>query len=58
MTDCACGFDSEQSRCIDGSVYGPCVSEYCGGVCEFVGDCDCTCHQPPSDPANGCGLPA
>ncbi len=44
-TECLCGLDAELWRCIDGTVYGPCGSEYCGGVCEHVGACDCDCHH-------------
>ncbi len=43
--DCLCGLDGELWRCINGTVYGPCVSEHCGGVCEHVGRCDCDCHR-------------
>lgn len=32
--------------CIDGSLYGPCESELCGGVCELYGSCTCACHDP------------
>jgi hypothetical protein len=31
--------------CIQGTVYGPCEYPTCGGVCEAVGSCSCTCHD-------------
>lgn len=39
------GTDGEEIGCVDGDVYGPCSSEYCGGVCEYVSACDCPCHK-------------
>lgn len=42
--ECACGFDVDWWMCIDGSVYGPCEYEACGGVCEYKHDCECACH--------------
>jgi hypothetical protein len=32
------------SGCVDGSWYGLCASEFCDGMCEYLGECDCTCH--------------
>lgn len=31
--------------CINGIVYVPCESEFCGGVCSIGGDCACICHK-------------
>lgn len=31
--------------CIQGIVYGPCEYPECGGVCESIGTCACTCHD-------------
>lgn len=31
--------------CIEGEWWGPCESEYCGGGCEYAGECPCECHQ-------------
>lgn len=39
------GTDGEDTACIDGTLYGPCSSEHCGGVCEYVGACGCACHR-------------
>lgn len=30
--------------CLDGIILGPCESEYCGGGCEYAGECECSCH--------------
>ena len=35
----------ETEGCIDGGWYGPCGSEFCGGICEYKGDCPCQCHK-------------
>lgn len=42
----ACDTCSDQGMygCINGHVYGPCTSDRCGGLCEYVGICDCQCH--------------
>lgn len=37
------GTDDEMTMCLDGVVYGPCVSEYCYGACEYEGFCLCEC---------------
>lgn len=42
--ECLCGLDGEFYACIDGAIYGPCEYETCGGVCEYEGDCKCSCH--------------
>lgn len=34
----------EDTGCLDGEVYGPCESEFCGGLCDFVRRCGCPCH--------------
>lgn len=44
-TDCNDEIDSDWYMCIGGVVYGPCTSEWCGGVCEAAYSCDCECHK-------------
>jgi len=44
MPDCDCGYDGGWWACFDGSVYGPCEWDDCGGLCEYKGDCECSCH--------------
>jgi len=46
MGEC-CGYSvqSDEEYCIDGIIYGFCESEYCNGVCEAMGDCECVCHE-------------
>lgn len=48
--DCPCGYDGEQTACVEGTVYGPCPHPNCGGVCEYVGDCDHDCHTNQEQP--------
>ena len=45
-TDCACDLDGDWQACCDGAIYGPCEDDNCGGVCEYKGDCTCSCHRP------------
>lgn len=34
-TRCPCGHPiCDDYRCINGRIYGPCESEFCGGVCD------------------------
>lgn len=44
---CPCGHPMDDDYlCIDRYIYGPCTSDYCGGVCEINGDCtagNCAC---------------
>jgi hypothetical protein len=46
---CPCGHSvGDDYRCIEGSVYGPCDHEGCGGVCEYHGECKvdgCACQE-------------
>lgn len=35
--------------CISGTWYGYCSSEYCYGMCELLGDCDCDCGHPDEE---------
>lgn len=44
-TDCWCGFDGDWLDCCNGTVYGPCEDEGCGGVCEPKRECTCECHE-------------
>lgn len=37
------GWDVE-TGCINGTIYGPCEHEHCGGFCVDVGSCECRCH--------------
>jgi hypothetical protein len=31
--------------CIEGRWYGHCMDDFCHGMCEYLGDCDCSnCH--------------
>lgn len=32
--------------CVEGLWYGYCDSIYCGGFCEYMGECPCDCHNP------------
>lgn len=41
--------NGESTACHDGRLYGPCPSEFCGGQCEFIGTCECDCHEEPAD---------
>jgi hypothetical protein len=34
-----------ETGCLNGHLYGHCGDEYCGGLCEYVGDCPCVCHR-------------
>lgn len=31
--------------CIEGSIYGWCDSDMCSGLCEYLGKCECDCHE-------------
>jgi hypothetical protein len=33
--------------CIQGTWYGYCESDLCGGMCEPTGTCPCPCHKAP-----------
>jgi hypothetical protein len=44
---CTCP-NGDTWRCILGSVYGPCSSPDCGGVCTYEGYCTCTLHKWPN----------
>lgn len=35
---------NDDEGCVNGSVYGPCGDDNCGGCCEYCWPCDCTCH--------------
>lgn len=35
----------DEEGCLDGDVYTYCESELCGGLCEYIGKCDCECHK-------------
>lgn len=48
---CECPVNDEYA-CIRGNVYGPCDSDYCGGVCTLDGRCSCPLH---SDSAHNSG---
>lgn len=37
-------FDGEVEVCIQGTVYGYCESEFCGGGCDDKGACYCPMH--------------
>lgn len=37
--------DYPDEGCIDGSWYGFCSSDMCGGMCDFQGTCPCPCHN-------------
>jgi len=41
-----CGDDTthDWDLCIEGTIYGPCVHENCGGMCEPQESCSCSCH--------------
>lgn len=43
--------DGEWWDCVDGRLWGPCEDERCGGVCEYKGDCRCTCHTGQAEPS-------
>lgn len=34
-------YDGEDWMCIDGTLYGPCGDDNCGGVCTHYGQCQC-----------------
>ncbi len=40
-----CRDNFSQVACIDGTIYGPCDSEYCSNPCDPYYDCDCECHE-------------
>lgn len=42
-----CKGDPSSIACINGSLYGFCLSEYCYGACEYIKECDCECHKEP-----------
>jgi hypothetical protein len=46
-SQCTCP-DGDLWACIDGTIYGPCTADNCGGVCEVDGYCDCKAseHKP------------
>jgi hypothetical protein len=37
--------DAWDVLCIDGTLWGPCESEYCDNPCEPYYECDCECHK-------------
>ena len=49
---CTCP-DDDGTKCIMGSVYTPCESPYCYGVCEYSGYCTCPLHTWPNGPGRG-----
>lgn len=48
-TACPCGHPLGDYMCLNGRIYGPCESEFCGGVCDDTfGTCtadDCACEE-------------
>lgn len=36
---------NDWTGCIHGEIYTTCESEFCGGLCEPVGQCPCVCHD-------------
>jgi hypothetical protein len=47
---CGCGHTvSDDWLCVNGGLYGPCESEFCGGACVWVGTCreneSCLCGE-------------
>lgn len=34
-----------EEGCLDGEVFTYCESEFCGGMCEYIGKCYCECHK-------------
>lgn len=42
--ECTCPND-DLWGCISGTVYGPCESDNCSGVCDYDGECTCLLHQ-------------
>lgn len=46
---CPCGHPiGEDYLCIEGRIYGPCDSEFCGGICDYHGVCKvdgCACKE-------------
>lgn len=57
MTCLSC--DDEDGRgwdrmrgCINGTIYGTCDDERCGGFCEDMGECGCDCHDTIHRDAN------
>jgi hypothetical protein len=43
---CTCDFGPLSDwMCIEGTVYGPCGHESCGGLCEPTEACGCACHS-------------
>lgn len=53
-TECTCPggpndpYDGGLEACIEGTVYGECENENCGGVCESYGTCTCPLHKSPT----------
>lgn len=41
--------NGEDTACHDGAIYGSCTSEYCSGQCEYMGQCECDCHEESTD---------
>lgn len=42
---CDCTEERWGEMCIEGTIYGYCTSDQCGGACDPVGSCPCLCHK-------------